>query len=61
MKLAGIASAFVFLVAVSAIRLGDKPLFVRPGDSEKMSKSIEARVKESLAGNKGKYQAPGRR
>jgi hypothetical protein len=61
MKIAGIASAFMFLVAVSAIRLGDKPLFVKPGDSEAMSKAYEKQAKEVLAGNKGKYAAPGRR
>jgi hypothetical protein len=59
MKVAGAASALVFLVAITAIRLSDKPLFARKGDSEKMAKSFEAKVKEALAANKGKYAAPG--
>ena len=59
MKVAGAASALVFLVAISAIRLSDKPLFAKKGDSEAMAKSFEVRVKETLAANKGKYAAPG--
>ena len=41
MNAAGIASAFVFLIAVSAVRLGDKPTFSSEAMEEAFTKQIE--------------------
>ena len=35
----GVVSAFVFLTAVSAVRMGDKPLFVKGKDRETFGKA----------------------
>ena len=53
----GVVSAFVFLTAVSAVRMGDKPLFVKGKDRETFVKQIEdANKKEEKASG---YEAPG--
>ena len=46
MNAKGVAAAVVFLFLVSAIRLGDKPVFPGKKDAELKSKEIEQRVTE---------------
>ena len=60
MKIGGAAGAFLFLVAVSAIRMGDKPLFVTPNQAEAMSKATKALVTERLKAGKKEYVPPKR-
>ena len=42
----GTAAAIVLLFLVSAVRLGDKPVFRDPKGAENMAKSIEKEIKE---------------
>ncbi len=58
MKVAGVASALLFLVAVSALRLGDKPLFSKKGQSEAFAEAKKGAAKEALAAGRAKYKAP---
>ena len=52
----GVVSALVFLTVVSAVRMGDKPLFTKGKDRETFVKQIEdANKKEE---GKSGYQAP---
>tara|TARA_B100000029_G_scaffold225019_1_gene222823 strand:+ start:225 stop:404 length:180 start_codon:yes stop_codon:yes gene_type:complete len=52
----GVVSAFVFLTVVSAVRMGDKPLFTKGKDRDTFVKQIEdANKKEE---SKSKYSAP---
>jgi hypothetical protein len=44
MNVAGLASAFVFLIAVSALRLGDKPTFGSVTQEELFVSQIEKRL-----------------
>ena len=61
MNAQGIAAAIILLVAVTAIRMGDKPTFrleaQRKGFAEEIEKAIKAASKEG----KGEYRDPARR
>ena len=59
MNAAGIASAFVFLIAVSAVRLGDKPTFSSEAMEEAFTKQIEDKVEATRKAKKKKYKPLG--
>ena len=52
----GVVSAFVFLTVVSAVRMGDKPLFTKGKDRDAFVKKVEEENKkeEKVSG----YVAP---
>ena len=58
MNVAGIASAFIFLVAVSAIRMGDKPTFETSDASEAYAARITDQIKGAAQARAPKYVAP---
>ena len=46
MNVAGLATAFVFLIAVSAVRMGDKPTFGSVSQEELFVSQIEKQLEE---------------
>ena len=53
----GAAAALVLMFLVTAVRLGDKPVFRDPDGAESMSKGIEKGIKEFNKARKTQGQA----
>ena len=60
MQLQGIAAAVVLLVAISAIRMGDKPTFRTDAARDTMVKQITDAVKAQAKSGKSTYVDPRR-
>ena len=58
---AGAASALVFLLLVSMVRLGDKSTFGTTREEEDWTKQIEAQVKAANKSGEAKWKRPMRR
>ena len=55
---AGVASALVFMVLVSMIRIGDKSTFATEAEEEAFSKAMEAQVKAANKAGKKQWARP---
>ena len=53
----GIAAALLLLVAVTAVRMGDKPTFRTKDIRKQLAEGIEVRLKAAVKEGKGTYIA----
>jgi len=53
----GLASAFVFLAAVSVVRLGQQPTFNTAEDEARWSATVDAEVKKAQESTKRRIRA----
>ena len=57
----GIASATVFLMLVSLVRLGPIPTFRSAAEKERFASTVQAKVKEGMAGKRVRFRYPEQR